>query len=41
VLIASGRDAADVPFLRSFGAYQLVHLAVTTESVAIVEPVSA
>ena len=34
VLIARGRDAADVPFLRSFGAHELVSFAVTTESVA-------
>jgi transglutaminase-like putative cysteine protease len=34
VLIARGRDAADVPFLRSFGAHELVGFAVTTESVA-------
>ena len=34
VLIARGRDAADVPFLRSFGAHELVGLAVTTEIVA-------
>jgi len=34
VLIARGRDAADVPFLRSFGEHELVGFAVTTESVA-------
>jgi hypothetical protein len=34
VLIARGRDAADVPFLRSFGAHELVGFAVTTEIVA-------
>lgn len=32
VLIARGRDAADVPFLRSFGAHQLVGFQVVTES---------
>ncbi|MEI7664562.1 MAG: transglutaminase family protein [Synechococcaceae cyanobacterium ELA263] len=31
VLIARGRDAADVPFLRSFGEHQLVNLEVITE----------
>jgi transglutaminase-like putative cysteine protease len=34
VLIARGRDAADVPFLRSFGEHELVGFAVTTEIVA-------
>jgi transglutaminase-like putative cysteine protease len=34
VLIARGRDAADVPFLRSFGAHELAGFAVTTEIVA-------
>jgi hypothetical protein len=34
VLIARGRDAADVPFLRSFGAHELVGFAVTTEIAA-------
>ena len=33
VLIARGRDAADVPFLRSFGAHELVGFAVTSEPV--------
>jgi transglutaminase-like putative cysteine protease len=41
VLIAHGRDAADVPFLRSFGAHQLAHLEVITEAVGVAEPVSA
>ena len=31
VLIARGRDAADVPFLRSFGEHRLVSLEVITE----------
>ena len=31
VLIARGRDAGDVPFLRTFGSHQLVGFAVTTE----------
>jgi transglutaminase-like putative cysteine protease len=31
VLIARGRDAADVPFLRSFGEHQLLSLQVITE----------
>ena len=31
VLIARGRDAADVPFLRSFGEHRLVNFEVTTE----------
>jgi hypothetical protein len=31
VLIARGRDAADVPFLRSFGEHQLLGLQVITE----------
>lgn len=34
VLIARGRDAADVPFLRSFGEHELVGFAVTTELAA-------
>lgn len=34
VLIARGRDAADVPFLRSFGAHQLTGFQVVTEAVA-------
>ena len=34
VLIARGRDAADVPFLRSFGEHRLIKLVVTTESIA-------
>ena len=33
VLIARGRDAADVPFLRSFGEHQLLGLKVITESI--------
>ncbi len=33
VLIARGRDAADVPFLRSFGDHQLMRLQVITESI--------
>ena len=35
VLIARGRDAADVPFLRSFGEHELVGFAVTTELAAV------
>jgi transglutaminase-like putative cysteine protease len=31
VLIARGRDAADVPFLRSFGPHQLTGFEVITE----------
>jgi transglutaminase-like putative cysteine protease len=34
VLIARGRDAADVPFLRSFGEHQLLSLQVITEQLA-------
>ena len=34
VLIARGRDAADVPFLRSFGAHQLTGFEVITEAIA-------
>ncbi len=34
VLIARGRDAGDVPFLRSFGSHQLLTLEVITEAVA-------
>jgi transglutaminase-like putative cysteine protease len=34
VLIARGRDAADVPFLRSFGEHQLLGLQVITEQLA-------
>lgn len=34
VLIARGRDAADVPFLRSFGAHELTGFRVITESIA-------
>jgi len=34
VLIARGRDAADVPFLRSFGAHQLDGFTVITEAIA-------
>jgi len=34
VLIARGRDAADVPFLRSFGNHQLTGFGVITEAVA-------
>ena len=34
VLIARGRDAADVPFLRSFGAHQLCGFTVITEAIA-------
>jgi len=34
VLIARGRDAADVPFLRSFGAHQLTGFEVITETIA-------
>jgi hypothetical protein len=33
VLIARGRDAADVPFLRSFGEHHLLRLEVITESI--------
>ncbi len=33
VLIARGRDAADVPFLRSFGAHQLARFEVITETI--------
>lgn len=33
VLIGRGRDAADVPFLRSFGAHQLVGFAVHTDAI--------
>ncbi len=33
VLIARGRDAADVPFLRSFGAHELSGFQVITEAV--------
>jgi transglutaminase-like putative cysteine protease len=33
VLIARGRDAADVPFLRSFGAHQLRTFTVITEAI--------
>jgi len=33
VLIARGRDAADVPFLRSFGEHQLLGLTVITEPI--------
>jgi hypothetical protein len=33
VLIARGRDAADVPFLRSFGEHQLLALQVITEPI--------
>jgi transglutaminase-like putative cysteine protease len=39
VLIARGRDATDVPFLRSFGEHQLVTLGVITEPVAAPIPV--
>jgi len=35
VLIARGRDAADVPFLRSFGEHQLLGLQVITEQLAL------
>jgi transglutaminase-like putative cysteine protease len=35
VLIARGRDAADVPFLRSFGAHQLTAFEVITEALAM------
>jgi transglutaminase-like putative cysteine protease len=35
VLIARGRDAADVPFLRSFGAHELTGFEVITEAIAI------
>ncbi len=38
VLIARGRDAGDVPFLRSFGPHQLLSLEVFTEAVAPAEP---
>ena len=34
VLIARGRDAADVPFLRSFGTHQLTGLQVITGTCA-------
>ncbi len=34
VLIARGRDAADVPFLRSFGAHQLTGLEVITHEIS-------
>ncbi|MFM7169554.1 MAG: transglutaminase-like domain-containing protein [Cyanobium sp.] len=34
VLIARGRDAADVPFLRSFGAHQLRGFQVVTEAIS-------
>jgi hypothetical protein len=34
MLIARGRDAADVHFLRSFWAHELVGFAVTTELAA-------
>ena len=34
VLIARGRDAADVPFLRSFGAHQLTGLEVITHKIS-------
>ena len=34
VLIARGRDAADVPFLRSFGAHQLTGLEVISEAIS-------
>ncbi|EDY38651.1 transglutaminase domain protein [Cyanobium sp. PCC 7001] len=34
VLIAQGRDAGDVPFLRSFGEHRLVRLEVITEAIA-------
>ena len=37
VLIARGRDAADVAFLRSFGAHELIGLQVITEAIAIDE----
>jgi hypothetical protein len=33
VLIARGRDAADVPFLRTFGAHQLDGFTVITEAI--------
>ena len=35
VLIARGRDATDVPFLRSFGEHELVGFEVTTELAAV------
>ncbi len=47
VLIARGRDAADVPFLRSFGEHRLVNLAVITEQItaptrgSLGEPISS
>jgi transglutaminase-like putative cysteine protease len=41
VLIARGRDAADVPFLRSFGEHQLVSMKVITEPVGAAEPAMA
>jgi hypothetical protein len=34
VLIARGRDATDVPFLRSFGAHELTGFQVITEAIA-------
>jgi transglutaminase-like putative cysteine protease len=34
VLIARGRDAADVPFLRSFGAHEMTGFQVITEAIA-------
>ncbi len=37
VLIARGRDAADVPFLRTFGEHQLVKMDVITEPLATVD----
>jgi transglutaminase-like putative cysteine protease len=33
VLIARGRDASDVPFLRSFGSHQLRTFTVITEAI--------
>ena len=33
VLIARGHDAADVPFLRSFGAHALIGFQVITEAI--------
>ena len=33
MLIARGRDAADVPFLRSFGAHELTGFQVITEAI--------
>ena len=35
VLIGRGRDAADVPFLRSFGAHELTGFQVITEEVGV------